>query len=113
MDKKIEQSPEPTREDFPEELITCLIDRMKLGRVNYGAFDQWKQRMGREGYRKKRLKNMIHHLINILVEDYSEDDEYDNIGGVLFGCMILLEFRKRKPTQQDLNAEENDKKIYS
>lgn len=94
MGSKIELGPEPTLEDIPIELLECLRDRMKVGRQNYGAFDQWIQRTSRPGYRKKRLRNMVAHLMNIVTENYEEDDEYGNIGGVLFGCMVMLYFHK-------------------
>lgn len=96
LNQKIEPGPSPDLNDIPIELLQCLVDRMELGRINYGSFNQWKQRMPRPGYRKKRLRNMLDHLLNIVAEKYDEDDEYGNIGGVLFGCMVLLEFRKKE-----------------
>jgi hypothetical protein len=96
QDVRIEEGPEPTRADVPEELIQCLVDRMKTGRANYGSFDQWRMIMDTPGYRLKRLYHMFNHLVNIIFERYEEDDEYQNIGAVLFGCMVLLEFRRRK-----------------
>lgn len=100
MDTKVDPGPMPTLEDVPVELRECLRARMELGRTNYGNFNQWKQRMSRPGYRKKRIRNMVNHLLNIVTENYEEDDLYGNIGGVLFGCMVLLEFHKVQAAQK-------------
>lgn len=104
IDEKVELGREPTIEDVPKILAECLLARMKLGRINYGDFNQWKQRMSRPGYRRKRIKNTSDHLYNIATDNFDEDDLYGNIGGVLFGCMVLLEFMESNKETERRNC---------
>lgn len=85
----------PRYDLIPREVLNCLADRLKLGAAKYGEWN-WQKGIADEEFLKDTLNHMQGHLSNVMAGDFSEDDEYGNIGGILFGCMVRLAALKAK-----------------
>lgn len=91
----IRSSKLPRYDLIPREVLNCLADRLKLGAAKYGE-QNWKKGIDDAEFLKDTLNHMQGHLSNVMAADFSEDDEYGNIGGILFGCMVRLAALKAK-----------------
>jgi hypothetical protein len=76
---------------IPKSTLDCLADRLELGAAKYGEWN-WQKAIlaGDKEFLRDALNHMQSHLSNVTNGDFSEDSEYGNLGGILFGCMVRL-----------------------
>jgi hypothetical protein len=89
----------PRYDLVPETVMRCLADRLELGAKKYGEWNWQKAFQGEsvdEEFLRDAKNHALAHLMMVANGDESEESVYKNIGGVLFGCMLLLEDLKRK-----------------
>lgn len=86
--------------DVPSEFLECLRDRMELGAKNYGTiehpFGDWMERLSDPAYVAERTEHMADHLTDIFAGSRGADDEWGNLGAIMFGCMVRAVALKRK-----------------
>lgn len=86
---------------IPLSLLECLADRLELGANNpeYGEFN-WQRATTQLDYEYIRdaMNHVQHHLTSLINKDGapSEETEYGDLGAIMFGCMVYLEYLRHK-----------------
>ena len=84
----------PRYDLIPISVLTCLADQLQLGAEKYGEYN-WVNGLDDPKYLRDALNHMQVHLSDLIAQRASreiipsQDNEWGNIGAILFGCMVL------------------------
>lgn len=80
---------------IPREALECLADRLEGGALKHGD-NGWRKGLDDPEFMRDRLNHTIEHLLNVSNGNFEEDDEWGNLGAVMWGCMLRAVALKRK-----------------
>lgn len=85
---------------IPREALECLADRLAGGAIKHGE-RAWMKGLDDPEFMRDRLNHTIEHLLNVSNGNFEEDDEWGNLGAVMWGCMLRAVSLKRKAKKPD------------